>query len=64
MKIRTYISPSITVVEMSVSSILCGSLSISDNEINTPGRTKKIDVNGWGVDSWSKDNLQQDNENF
>lgn len=55
MEKRFYVKPKMSVIELSNAGMLCGSLNISDKEINTEGRTSRYKGNTWNSNHWSKD---------
>ena len=50
-----YQSPQMSVVETIMCNMLCGSIEISNDEINTQGRVnKRKEVGAWSEEMWSQ----------
>ncbi len=50
-----YQSPKISVVKAELSNLLCASIVISNDEINTQGRVnKRKEVGAWSEEMWSQ----------
>lgn len=53
---QTYICPTLEVVDISLSGLLCGSLHVSDEEVNTSGRTSHYKRSVWNSQFWNSEN--------
>lgn len=53
---QTYICPTLKVVDVSLNGLLCGSLYVSDEEVNTSGRTSHYKRSGWDSQFWNSEN--------
>ena len=50
-----YQSPQMSVVELDICKLLCASIAISKEEVNTPGRVnQRSDVGAWSEDMWNQ----------
>ena len=50
-----YQSPQVSVVEIDIRNLLCASIVISNEEVNTQGRTnQRKDAGAWSEEMWSQ----------
>ena len=50
-----YQPPKISVMKVELSNLLCASIVISNEEVNTQGRTnQRIDAGAWSEEMWSQ----------
>lgn len=50
-----YQSPQISVVELDICKLLCASIAISKEEVNTPGRVNhRKDAGAWSEEMWNQ----------
>ena len=50
-----YQSPQVSVVEIDMCNLLCASIVISNEEVNTQGRTnQRKDAGAWSEEMWSQ----------
>ena len=54
MKKKEYTRPAILEIEVSACNMICTSIVISNEEINTAGRTSKQERDGWDNGLWNK----------
>ena len=50
-----YQPPKISVMKVELSNLLCASIAISDEEVNTPGRVNhRKDAGAWSEEMWNQ----------
>ena len=50
-----YQSPQVSVVEIDICNLLCASIVISNEEVNTQGRTnQRKDADAWSEEMWNQ----------
>ena len=50
-----YQSPQVSVVELDMCKLLCASIAISNEEVNTPGRVNhRKDAGAWSEEMWNQ----------